>query len=428
MITKEHIRKHLNTLSSGTLAEQSQMPADVWQKFYEYMTDHYERLDKETKAYANDVFDQIETSIEQRIARLPEGREKNALRRKLSTARGERSPLPVLYLDTPVMENVIRHALGQELTEPISESSRALYEEAISLVKAGKLIYPEDSFHREGLQMGSVQAWHGFNVMRVLSEGLSFRHSQSIEDFQVFRAIRGFIDGNGLINYRKFWQDAFEKGTVSTIMKKRPCVVFRHALAISEKPGAPPNQQGEPASFPSRLRIRYNKALLKSEHQLQRQTTRHLRDLVRLGMKHQGMIGERQKGHLEGFWAGQKTDLPLALWKHYGGTPEGLEGLISFYEAEHFRNVPAIQIKRDIWNALAEHAEGLQRVTGPADVSILSSVLLYTDIMILGRKMTDVVRDRLKLDAKFDTRIYSTDEHDLIMPALREIARLDEEL
>ena len=38
------------------------------------------------------------------------------------------------------------------------------------------------------------------------------------------------------------------------------------------------------------------------------------------------------------------------------------------------------------------------------------------------------IPDRLKLDATFDTRIYSTDEHDLIVSALREIARLDEGL
>ena len=61
-------------------------------------------------------------------------------------------------------------------------------------------------------------------------------------------------------------------------------------------------------------------------------------------------------------------------------------------------------------------------MTGPADVNILSSVLPYTDTMILGRKMTDVVRDMLRLDVKFDTEIYSVDEHDLIMAALKEIA------
>jgi hypothetical protein len=425
MITKKHIKQHLNRLSSGIPTERGQMPADVWQQFHEYMTDHYERLDKEARAYANDIFDQLEAGIEQGIDGLPDGREKKALCQKLATARGERSPVPVLYLDTPVIENIIRHALGQQLTQPTAANTEALYEETLSLVKDGKLICPEDTFHREALHMGDKQAWHGLNVMRMLSAGLSFKHSQSIEDFQVFRAVRGFIDGNGPIDYRRFWQDAFEKETVNTIMKKRPFVVFKHALAISEKPEASAGQHREPESFSTRLRIRYDKSLLKNEHQLQRQTTRHLRDLVRLGMKYQSMMEGAQKRRLDGFWAGQKIDLPLALWKHYGGTPEGLEGLISFYESEYFRNIPAMEIKRDIWNALSEHEEGLRRVTGPADISILSSVLLYTDIMILGRKMTDVVRERLELNAKFDTQIYSADEHDLIMAALTEIPRSD---
>jgi hypothetical protein len=132
---------------------------------------------------------------------------------------------------------------------------------------------------------------------------------------------------------------------------------------------------------------------------------------------------EGPRRHIDGFWAGQKTDLPLAVWKHYGGTPEGLEGLISFYESDYFSSVPSIEIKRDIWNALTGDAKGLERLTGPADVSILSSVLSYTDIAVLGNEMTHVVRDKLGLDAKLDTRIFNTDEHSLVMAALGEMTR-----
>ncbi len=425
MITEEHIRQHLKRLSSGSLGEQGQMSADVWEQLQEYLTNHYERLGKDARVYANNIFDQLETGVEQRINGLRQGREKTVLRRKLSTARGERSPLPVLYLDTPVIENIIRHGLGQNLDEPVAENSKALYEEILSLVKNGALICPENSFHREVLQMGGTQGWHGLHIMRRLSDGLSFRHSQSIEDFQVFRAVRGFIQGTGPVNYREFWQDAFDPETVGAIMKKRPLVEFKHPLAISDKPGKVGSKSTEPQPLSTRLRIRYDKSLLKNDHQLQRKTTRHLRDLVRLGLKYQGLMEEGERRHLDGFWAGQKTDLPLALWKHYGGAPEGLEGLVSFYESDYFGNVPAIEMKRDIWNALSEPTKGLERLTGPADVNILSLVLPYTDIVILSRKMTDVVRDRLGLHAKCDTQIYSTDEHDLIMAALREITRPD---
>ncbi len=83
-------------------------------------------------------------------------------------------------------------------------------------------------------------------------------------------------------------------------------------------------------------------------------------------------------------------------------------------------------MKRDIWNAFSvNHKEGLRRVTGPADINIMSSILPYADIMILGRRMTEVVRDMLSLDVKFDSEIYSVDEHDLIMAALKEIAGPD---
>jgi hypothetical protein len=386
------------------------------------MINHYKLLDKEARAYADEIFDQLDDSVKERIDSLPEGREREVLSRKLSMVRGERSPIPVVYLDTPVIENIIRYALGQHLPESTAANSKALYEEVMALVKDGKLICPEDSFHREALQMGDTQAREGLNMIRMLSEGLSFKHSQSIEDFQIFRALRGFIDGNGPLNYRKFWQDAFQKATVNAIMKKRSSIVFKGALTLAEKPGAAARRQGGPESFSTRLRIRYDEASLKNEHQLQERSTRHLRDLVRLGMKYQSLRGEAQKRRLDGFWAGQKVDLSITLWNHYGGKPEGLEGLASFYESKHFTDVPAIKVKHEMWHAFSDNGEGLRRATGPADVNILSSVLPYTDIMILGRKMTDTVRDGLRLDLKFDTQIYSVDEHDLIMAALEEIA------
>ncbi len=424
MITKKHIRQYLDKLSSGIPSKQGGMSDHVWQQLHEYIVKHYKRLDKGARAYADEIFDQLDGSLKQKIDSLPEGRQRKVLSRKLSTVRGERSPIPVLYLDTPVIENIVGHALGQRLAEPAAANSEALYQEVMALIKNGKLIYPEDSFHREALEMGGTQAWEGLNIIRKLSEGMSFKHSQSIEDFQIFRALRGFIDGNGPVNYRKYWQDAFQKETVNAIMKKQSSIVFKGVLAIAAKPGAA-GQQGEPEPLSTRLRIRYDEAALKDQQQLQQRSTRHLRDLVRLGMKYHSVGRKGQKWSLEGFWSGQKTDLPVALWNHYGGKPEGLEGLASFYESEHFRDVPAIKVKQNTWKALSDHADGLRRVTGPADVNMVSSVLPYTDIMILGRKMTDVVRDGLELDHMFDTEIYSSDEHDLIMAALKEIACSD---
>ena len=425
MITKEHLKQYLDKLSSGIASEQGQMSARVWQQFHEYMVNYYRRLDKEARAYADEIFNQMEADVEQRIDSLPAGPEKKKLGRKLSMVWGERPPLPVLYLDTPVIENIIRHGLGQRLSQPIAANSESLYEKVLVLVRERKLICPEDSFHREALQMGGTRAREGLNIIRGLSEGLSFKDSQAIEDFQIFRALRGFIDGIVPVNYRKFWQDAFQKQTVDAIMKKRSSIVFKGVLALVEKPGAAANQQAGAVCLSTRLRIRYDEISLKDDGQLQRRSTRHLRDLVRLGMKYQS-LGEAQRRHLDGFWAGQKLELPVALWNYYGGKPQGLEGLVSFYESDHFRDVPAVKIKWDILNALSVyHAQGLGRPTGPADVNILSYLFPYTDIVILGRKMTDAVRDRLKFDLKFDTEIYSIDEHDLIMAALNEIACRD---
>jgi hypothetical protein len=422
VLTRRHIKKYLDRVSRDAPDKDGQMSDHAWQQLHEYLVKHYGRLDKRARSYADEIFDQLDASVRQRIESLPGGREKKLLRKKLSIVRAERSPIPVLYLDIPVMESFIRQALGQPSSGPTGGDPEALWRKILALVKDGKIICPEDTFRREALEIGGAEALEGLNIMRGLSKGFSFRHSQTIEDFQVFRALRGFIGGNGSVTFRRFWQDAFDGRTVVSIMKKRSSVTFEGALALAEKPNGTGGQEAEPAPLFTRLRIRCDETALKNEQELQQRSSRHLRDLVRLGMRYETMRGEAQKRHMDGFWAGQKTDLSVFLWNHYGGRPEGLEGLISFYESDHFTDVPAIKIKREIWNAIsADYPEGLRRAAGPLDVNILSAVLPYTDMMILGREMTDVVRGVLGLDARFDTEIYGMDEEDQIMAALREV-------
>ncbi|MDY6838340.1 MAG: hypothetical protein SWH78_10225 [Thermodesulfobacteriota bacterium] len=422
MITRRHIRKYLDTLSSGGAYEQGQMADHVWQQLHEYLVRHYKRLDKGARAYADEIFDQLDLSLTQRIKSLPAGQSKKVLNRKLSMVRAERSPVPVLYLDTPVIESLIRNGLGQSAPKDKGGNAGVLHSEIVSLVRDGKLVYPEDTFHRETLEMGDGQALEGLDIMRRLSKGLSFKHSQTIEDFQVFRALRGFIDGKKTMGFRRFWQDAFDRQTVRAILKKRSSVAFEGALTLADEKGA--RAEAGQGSLPPcmRLRIRYDEIALRREQELQKRSSRHLRDLVRLGMRYGAVKEGARKRHMDGFWAGQKTDLSVALWNHYGGTPEGLEGLISFYESELFSEVPAIGIKRDIWHALSmNYPEGLRRATESPDISVLGALLPYTDIVILGPKMTEVVRDMLRLDARFDTEIYSMDEHDKILGRLREV-------
>ncbi len=414
----------MDKLSSGTPTQRGEVSGQVWEQLHEYIVKYYKRLDKGARAYADEIFDQLDASLKQKIDSLPHGREKKVLSRKLAMVRGKRSPLPILYLDTPVIENFIRQGLGQPLSGPGAANTEALFSEVSTLVKDGKLICPEDTFHREALQMGSPQARQGLDILRGISEGLSFRHSQTIEDFQIFRALRGFINENGSVNYRTFWVDAFQMQAVSTIMKKRSSILFKGTLALAETPGARAEQQGASVPSSTRLRVRYDETALKDEHQLRKRSARHLRDLVRLGMRYQAIRGEAEKRHLDGFWAGQKIDLSVALWNHFGGKPEGLEGLISFYESAHFSDVPAIKIKRDVWNAFSANCQqGSSRVTGPPDITVLSAILPYTDMMILGPGMTDVVRDRLRLDTRFDTQICSMDEHEMIMAGLKQMTR-----
>jgi hypothetical protein len=425
MITKKHLTKYLEELSFHAPSQEGELSSEAWQRYIQYLIDHYKRLDKEARSYADDIFDQVEAAIERTIGSLSQGAKKDLLRRKLAVVRGERSPLPVLYLDTPVLENMIRYALGEKLLKAEATKTRALYETIGIFVRGGKLVYPENSFHRETLQMGGPPALKALGIIRTLSGRMSFQHGQSIEDFQIFRALRGFIDNNNQVNYRAFWKDAFQKETVLTILKKRPFITFEGLLALPDRSSHGTSQKGRGESFTARLRIRHGKTALKSDLDLQKRSSRHLRDLVRLGMRYRSLLDRGPKNILDGFWESQKSNMALALWNHLGGKPDGTEGLASFYVSEHFRDVPTITIKKQVWNAHEQHNEDdRRRVPPPADMSVLASVFPYADIMILERRMADVVRDRLKLDAKYDVKVLASDEHEQITKTFEEIDRL----
>ena len=184
MITKKHIRQYLDKLSPGIPGDKGQGSDHVWEQLHEYIVKHYKRLDKGARAYADEIFDQLDSSVKKRIDALPEGREKKVWSRKLSMVRGERSPLPVLYLDTPVIEHVIRQGLGQAASELKGGNPAALYKEISALVRDNKLIYPEDAFHREALQMGGAGSQQALDIMRPLSDGLSFSTAKPSRTFR----------------------------------------------------------------------------------------------------------------------------------------------------------------------------------------------------------------------------------------------------
>ena len=99
-----------------------------------------------------------------------------------------------------------------------------------------------------------------------------------------------------------------------------------------------------------------------------------------------------------------------------------MEGMASLFESVHFRDIPTMKIRRDVWKQVSGGRKGyLAKMAGPAAIDVISSVLPYTDIMILGPQMTEAVRDVLGLDVQYDTEIFSMDEHDIILDALKSV-------
>jgi len=145
----------MEKLSPGSPAKQGELSDHAWGQLHEYIVKHYKRLDKGARAYADEIFDQLDRSVKQRIDSLSEGHEKKIWSRKLSMVRGERSPLPVLYLDTPVIEDIIRQGLGQVASQPKAGNPAALYEQILALVGVANSYVQKTPFTEKPFRWGA---------------------------------------------------------------------------------------------------------------------------------------------------------------------------------------------------------------------------------------------------------------------------------
>jgi hypothetical protein len=318
---------------------------------------------------------------------------------------------------------MIRHGLGQTI-DHVKIRETFPFEKIRELIRAVRIICPENTFHREVLQGGGPQGQQGMGVVRDLSQGVSFSHGQTIEDFQVFRALQGFINGSRRIAYRKNWKDAFPRKSLSTIFNKRSSVAFRGGIFLASEANNDVN--AGPQLSDIRLKIRYDQDAYFKERQLQKRFARHLRDLVRLGLRYRSVMEGGDRRHLDGFWMAQKTDLPLGLWSYCGGMPRSVEGLATFFESDAFSMIPTMKIKQQAWNVFPVAGRpGLPKMTRPADLTVLATVIPYADVMILGDHLARMIRDELRLGVEYDTEIYSVNEGDRLLDALIQVPGAD---
>ena len=78
MLTKRHIKKHLNKISAS-LADEGNPPGAMWYAFHDYAVKHYKRLDKGARALSDEIFDELDARVKAWIDSLPQGQEKKKL-------------------------------------------------------------------------------------------------------------------------------------------------------------------------------------------------------------------------------------------------------------------------------------------------------------------------------------------------------------
>ncbi len=105
---------------------------------------------------------------------------------------------------------------------------------------------------------------------------------------------------------------------------------------------------------------------------------------------------------------------PITLWKHYNGTPEGLNGLLKFYNSEDFKVIPSVDISCKLVSDLTTGQEKI-RSSDIMDVHQISAIMPYCHYIVTDGAMRNRIVGKLKLDKEYNVQVIKLSELDNLL-------------
>jgi len=340
-----------------------------------------------------------------------------------------RCPVPVIVLDTNVISNIAKWKMGKKLDQVTLHRAETLFQCLWGLVRAKKIICPRIHISQVEYRLDSRIDESCEDVVIALSQGISFRGSQEVEDSQIWLAMKAYVEHACSVDYSKEWPLMFRRDPIKQLLDSRPFVVrFSSAKALGS------NEQ-----------IRERKEDLKDElveikeadsnrtpsfeEKLEEEYDGYIRGILGLGDK---PVEKHLKGEditFEDKMASLRLGIPLAYWNRLGGKPDGIRGLLQFYGSDYLRSVPIVEITAKLWAALAVYLKNAKPKQSDAnDIRMIATVLPYADLLVIDTTMTDLVRDKLHLHAEYNVKIYKIREFDGLLTELHRIEQTESPL
>jgi hypothetical protein len=326
------------------------------------------------------------------------------------TVSTERAALPTLWIDT---------AIALKLASDDTDG-RCLELQRIvrRLVRAGRLLCPNADQHEEF--EGRLLDQAAFRVLEDLSLGLRFRHRKGIFDNLVAAAMKSYVDQRPIIqtNLRTYFHSSDPVEDLRSRTQQRFIIsmgLARHPETLAKRNSAKHAGRAETESLRQELvakRQRY-------EDQLRIELVGYAHYLV-----------ESLRSFEQKFADGTATDwdfmddlnrlIYLQMWKDFGGTPTGFDGLIQFFTSKHCAALPISRISAQLWADLLTDAKRPIKPSDAMDVDFLSVTMPICHFVVTDKDMENRLKRR-SIDQEWSTQVFSLSTIDGLLAQLRTI-------
>ena len=311
----------------------------------------------------------------------------------------EKSPIPLLWLDTFVGINLAKINRGEERRDLEVTRGLRLRELVIELVKEGKLLCPmadqEEEYEAERLDS------EVFAEFSRLSRGARLNHRFEIQNAQIYRAMDAFCGGTEEIVLP--WGIYFYEDPVRAIQREKDRRVI---VSVTAPIGSPIVQRRrsvkkEIICQTEQLRLKLTSKGQSYEAQLKLESRALGDTMVRMLTDFYSNV---KSGSIDFWqWMGvSQFQEYVAHWKNLGGDPRSLH---SFLISSYTTALPVVEISAQLF---ADLMTGNQPIMSgdSADVDQLASVIPVAQFVLTDKKMENRVK-RLRIDQKWGTKVFS---------------------
>lgn len=316
-------------------------------------------------------------------------------------------PVPIIWLDTSVIIKIALLKLGKlnNATEKLrlEELQKKIYE----LTRIGKLLCPEAGQANEVW----IQRSHFLDTLYELSLGVTFRSHKGIEDIQVQRMMSAYISGETLVSLP--YIEAFLQDPVLVANQSLESGLSVHVdIGILDTIEDIKNQRAIVHKELEDLRQTCLSEGMTYNEQLQREKFGGIKETISLARAYAKKAISGFEAEDNEFRSHLEISRLLSVWNLHEGASGDLAGLMKFLISPHYASAPAVDISAALIARLITGKKSIDH--GDAiDVDHISSILPYVNLMIVDKRMRDLVR-QLSLDRKYNTLVCFTGDTDEI--------------